>query len=127
MSEYHLLSTKGEIVLSNKVNDISNISDHGEEDSRMLLHLHHAVVDGHKKAFLRTVDSDVVVLSVPFFITLQYIGLTELWTGFGSGNAYREIPVYEVCLQFGPEKCTALPFFPAFMLGIGKKQDGMLG
>ena len=98
----------------------------------MLLHLHHAVVDCHKKTFLRNVD-DIVVLSVHFFITLQHIGLTELWISFGSGKAYRDIPVHEVCLQLGPEKCTALPFFHAFtgcdvtssMLCIGKKQDGM--
>ena len=58
VSEYHLLTTKGELVLSNKAVELSNItpSDHEEADSHMMLHLHHAVMVGHKKVFLRTVD-----------------------------------------------------------------------
>ena len=131
MSAYYLLTTKGELVLSNKVVDLSGItpSDHEEADTRMMLHLHHAVMDGHKKAFLRTVDSDVVVLSVHLFTTFKNLGLTELWIGFGTGKAYTDIPVHEISLQLGPDKCKALPFFHAFtgcdvtssMLGIGKK------
>ena len=30
----------------------------------MMLHLHHAAEQGHTKAYLRTVDSDVVVLAI---------------------------------------------------------------
>ena len=130
-AKYHLLTTKEEVVLSNKATDLSDItpSDHEEADSRMILHLRHAVMDGHKKVFLRTVDSDVVVLSVHHFATLQNLGLTELWIGFGSGKAYTDIPIHEISLQLGNDKCIALPFFHAFtgcdvtssMLGIGKK------
>ncbi|MES9879344.1 MAG: hypothetical protein ABW185_00490 [Sedimenticola sp.] len=130
-SEFYLLTTKGEIVLSNKAVDLSDItpSDHEEADTRMMLHLRHAVMDGHRKAFLRTVDSDVIVLSVHLFTTFKTLGLTELWVGFGSGKAYTDIPIHEVSLQLGPAKCKALPFFHAFtgcdvtssMLGIGKK------
>ena len=131
LSSYCLFTTKGELVVSNRSIDLSDISpsDHEEADSRMMLHLHHAVMDGHRKAFLRTVDSDVVVLSVHLFPTLQSLGLLELWIGFGSGKAYIDIPIHEVSLQLGPDKCKALPFFAAFtgcdvtssMLGIGKK------
>ena len=88
VSKYHLPSNKGEIVLSNKVNVISNItpSDHEEADSHMLLHLHHADADGHMKAFLHAVNSDIVVLSVYFFM-LQCILEVEKLIG---------IPVHEV-------------------------------
>ncbi len=58
-------------MLSNdKAVDLSDItpSDHEEADSRMMLHLGHAVVDGQKKAFLQTVDSDAV-LAVHLFTT----------------------------------------------------------
>jgi len=46
-----------------------------------------------------------------------------LWIGFGSGKAYKGIPIHEVALQMLPEKC--IPFFHVFtnssVLGIGKK------
>jgi len=53
----------------------------------MMLHLRHAAKQGHTKAYLRTVDSDVVVLAINLF---QELGLSELWIGFRSGNAYED-------------------------------------
>ena len=41
----------------------------------MMLHLCHTVMDGHQKAFLCRVDSDVIVLSVPLFVTFRSLGL----------------------------------------------------
>jgi len=76
-SDYCLSTTTGKLVLSNKAVDLSDItpSDHEEADSRMMLHLHHAVMDGHQKAFLHTVDSDIIVLSVHLFATFQSLSL----------------------------------------------------
>ena len=84
-----------------------------------------AAKQGHTKAFLRTVDSDVVVLAINF----QELGLSELWIGFGSGKAYKDIPIHHISQMLGPKKCQALPLFHAFtgcdvvsaMFGIGKK------
>ena len=45
------------------------------------LHLHHAAEQGHTKAYLRTVDSDVVVLAINL---CHDIGVSELWIVFGS-------------------------------------------
>ena len=38
--------------------------NHQEADSRIFLHLPHAAQQGHSKAFIRTVDSDVVIIAV---------------------------------------------------------------
>ena len=62
-----------------------------EEDTRILLHVGNETVQGHSKACERTLDSDIVVLAVPFFDTL---GLSELRVGFCSRKRYRDIPVY---------------------------------
>ena len=64
-----LLTTKQESVLSNKPCDMSSVQpcNHSEADTRIFLHLAHAVHQGHKVAYVRTVDSDVVVLAVRFF------------------------------------------------------------
>ena len=130
-SNFHLFSTKGELVVSNKPVNLSRISpsDHEESDSRMLLHLYDAVMDNHKIAFIRTVDSDVVVLCIHLFHKLLCHGWMELWIGFGTGKSYKDIPVHDVARSLGLEKCSALAFFHAYsgcdvtssMIGIVKK------
>ena len=71
-----LLSTTSEKVLSNKPYDVSALEpcNHSEADTRIFLHLSHAAATGHTIAYVRTVDSDVVVLLKHFFTTL---GLSE--------------------------------------------------
>ena len=120
--------TPGKNALSNQPLDFSwlNPTYHEEADSRMMLHLQHAVMAGHKVAFIHTVDSDVVVLSNHHYFAFQNLGLSDLWIGFGCG---KKIPVHEVSAQLGPNRCLALPFFHAFtgsdftssLFGIGKK------
>jgi hypothetical protein len=80
-----LLSTHFETVLANRDCDLTTLQpfNHSETDTRILLHLAHAVQQGHTAAYVRTVNSDVVVLTVRFFYTL---GLSELWVGFGTGK-----------------------------------------
>jgi len=81
-SQYHLLTTKADMVLSNKPTDLSDLSSCRQEeaDTRMMLYLRHAADQGHTKAYLRTVDSDVVELATQFFHDLR---LSELCIGFG--------------------------------------------
>ncbi|KAL8620009.1 hypothetical protein ACOMHN_015291 [Nucella lapillus] len=126
--DYHLITTKDDCVLNNMEIDTSTLCpcSHEEADTRMMLHLRHAADEGHTKAFLRTVDSDVVVLAVSLFGDL---GLSELWIGYGTGKKDRDIPVHQVAAGMGPCTCKALPLFHAFtgcdvtssMFGIGKK------
>ena len=113
MSGKLLLSTKKDSVLSNRPGyDMSALQpcNHPEADTRIILHLAHAGVNGHKKAFVQTVDSDVVILAIRFFNTL---GLTELWIGFAGGKNYRDIPAHEISKDLGPQKSLALPLFHA--------------
>ena len=76
-SQHHLFTTKGDLVLSNKTIDLTSLSpcQQEEADTRMMVHLRHSVEQFHTKAYLRTVDSDVVVLAINFF---KELGLTEL-------------------------------------------------
>lgn len=124
-----LLSTFEDIVLTNKPYDTSRIqpNNHIEGDTRIFLHLANAALTGHTKAYIRTVDSDIVVLAISFF---HEIGtLTHLWIGFGKGKHYRDIPIHDICSHLGKDVCRALPFFHALsgcdttsqLFGIGKK------
>ena len=51
-------------------------------------HLHHATEQGHTKVYLRTEDSDVVVLAINLF---HELGLSELWIRFRSGKNHIKI------------------------------------
>ena len=123
-----LLSTKCERVLSNRPCNVSALGpcNHSEADTRIFLHLAHASGQGHQTAYVRTVDSDIVVLAIRFFSTL---GLLELWIGFGSGKNLRDIPIHDICSDLGPSRSMALPLFHAItgcdttshFLGCGKK------
>ena len=103
-----LISTESEKVLSNKPFDVSALQpcNHAEADTSIILHLAHASSQGHDKAFVRTVDSDIVVLAIAFY---EQLGLSELWIGFGSGKNHRDIPVHSIYAQLGPSKSLALP------------------
>ena len=123
-----ILSTRFETLLSNMNCDLTTLQpcNHSEADTRILLHLAHAAKQGHTRAYVRTVDSDVVVLTIRFF---EYLILSELWMGFGNGKNYRDIPVHTIYTDSGPLKSLALPLFHSLtgcdttsqFLGCGKK------
>ena len=100
--------------------------NHQDADSRIFLHLSHAAQQGHSTAFIRTVDSDVVIIAVGHSGSL---GVMELWIGFGTRKAFQHIPVHEITQTLGPEKSLSCPLFHSFtgcdttssFLGIGKK------
>ena len=98
-----LLSTKCERVRSNRPCDVPALEpcNHSEADTRKCLHLAQASGQGHQTAYVRTVDSDIVVLAIRFFPTR---GLVELWVGFGSGKTLRDIPIHDICSDLGPSR-----------------------
>ena len=121
-------STRFQTVLSNRPCDVTTLQscNHSEADTRIFLHLAHAAEHGHAKAYVRTVDSDVVVLAVRCF---ESLGLSELWMGFGTYKKYRDIPIHTIGSNIGPLKSLALPLFHSLtgcdttsqFLGCGKK------
>ncbi|MES9879449.1 MAG: hypothetical protein ABW185_01030 [Sedimenticola sp.] len=122
-------STNGDLVIASRdAVDLSGISpsNHQEADSRIFLHLSDAAQQGHSKAMIRTVDSDIVVIAVAQFRQLSF---TELWVAFGTGKNFMNIPVHDIAQHLGPQKSISLPLFHALsgcdttsaLLGIGKK------
>jgi hypothetical protein len=128
--QIEVLSTQGEKVLTNKKvdHDTSLIEPCKQEeaDTRMLLHAMDAALHGHQKLYIRTVDSDVVILAIHFFDKLK---VSELWVGYGRGKTFRNIPIHEVVLHLSPLQCRGILFWHAFsgcditsaFMGIGKK------
>src|SRR6218665_1676936 len=125
-----IVCTLEDQVISSGVHiDLTIISPswHEEANGRLLLHVKHAADNGHQYVSIRTVDSDVVVVSVSVFSRLGNI--RELWNDFGSGKHQRLIAVHELCSQLSPEVCRNLPMFHSITMcdtvsafsGIGKK------
>ena len=77
----------------------------------MIFHLYHGAGQGKSKAFLRSLDSDVVVPAINIF---QQLRLSELWIGFGTEKTYKDIPIHHIFQMLGPQRCEVLPFFHAF-------------
>ena len=98
----------------------------------MMLHLQHVAEQGNNKAYVRTVDTDVVVQAIYHF---NQLNMSEIWIRFGSGRTFKEIPIHLISRQLGPQRCEALLLFHAFtecdvtssMFGIGKTLPGVHG
>ena len=74
-----------------------------------------AAEQDHTIAYVCTVDSDAVVLTIHYFHTF---GLSELWVAFGCGKYYHNISVHAICST----KSLALPRFHTFF-GCGKEDS----
>ena len=61
-----ILTYRKQVLTTLSSNDISSLvpCSHEEADTRMLLHVQDALQQGNRKTFLRTVDTDVLVLAV---------------------------------------------------------------
>lgn len=109
-----VVSTLGKLtILNSQTDNTSRLSPctHQEADTRLLLHAADAYCSGCKQIMLRTVDTDVVVLSIALF---TQINVTELWVLFGTGKNCRLIPVHTISKTFGQQKSKSLLMFHAF-------------
>ena len=79
-----------------------------EADTRILLHAKDAVMQGYERILIRTVDTDVIVLSIAM---VRNLGLSELWIAFGTGNNFRHIPAHSIAQYLGEKKSKCLPLF----------------
>lgn len=107
-----VLSTSDKCVLSNTTTDTALISPctHEEADTRLFLHASDCAREGHKKVMVRTVDTDVVVLAISTFPSLD---VDEMWIAFGVGKQYRYIAVHDIVKALGDEKSQVLHVFHA--------------
>ena len=128
-----IITTYGEGIMSvhpcDKIDQLQPCTQE-EADTRMLLHTYHAVQCGHKRILLRTVDTDVLVLSVASIPKLhEFDKSVEVWIGFGTGKHHRYIPAHGIANSLAPQVALALPAFHAFtgcdtvsmFFGKGKK------
>ena len=82
--------------------------NHEETNTNIFIDVKHALARGLKKVLIRKVDTDVVVLAIPYAKQLE---LQELWIAFGVGNHIRYLPIHKITTSLTQQQCEALPFF----------------
>ena len=102
-----------ETVIANQQHDLSHLSPCSQEeaDTRVFLHIRDIARKGALRVKLRTVDTDVIVITMALFSKLA---LAELWIEFGSGKHKMFYPIHLFQRNLGDEKSRALLFFHAF-------------
>ena len=93
--------------------DVSNIAlcSHEKADTRLILNSADAVLKGHRRVNIRTVDTDLLVLAVASF---DKIKPDELWVILGIGSHLRSIAIHELMAKMDSRYCNSLLIFYAF-------------
>jgi len=107
--------TSDESVVSSRGSTDIQRCDHEEADTRIAVHVQHALNKGCSQVFVRTVDTDVLVIMIGIFrdlITLY--PSAAIWICLGMGKYVQYITVNAPCEFLGPETSRALPMFRSF-------------
>jgi hypothetical protein len=104
--------------------------DHEEADTRLLVHVQDAILNGCTNCMVRTVDTDVVVILIgKFHHLITLCPDVSIWVAFGTGKHFTYHHINAIYAALGTEKSMALPLFHSFtgcdttsaFFGKGKK------
>jgi len=111
-SDKDVYVTSGQAVSSFGWSSPVNSCNHEEADTRVPVHVVHALQQGLKTVQVRTVDTEVVVILAGQFHDLLAIQpLADIWVAFGMGKNLRFYHVNAVCASLGQRKSRTLPIF----------------
>ena len=86
---------------------------HEEADTRIMVHLMHAIERGFKNFSIRTVDSDVMIILLGKFSEISD-KIDDIWVTFGSGKNLANHSIRRIYNKLGEPKAKAILFFHAF-------------
>ncbi len=114
-----IIVTKGEDAVCNTARDRSGLSPcrHVEADTRLFVHTKDAVLEGYKTVIIKANDTDVVVIAVSVFSSLEELGLLKLWVAYGQGANARWIPIHDIVSAMGPRNQVRCLFLSPPSLG----------
>ena len=93
--------------------------NHEEADTRIALHVQHALDEGCKQVFVRTVDTDVLIILIELFHDMNTsCPSAAIWIDLGKGKYVQYISVNSTCAFLGPETSRALPIFHSFTVSL---------
>ena len=107
--------TEGTAVASIGTTDTMGQCSHEEADTRIIVHLIHALKLGGRRIQVRTVDTDVVVILIGVFLDIAATYPTaDVWVAFGMGNNHKLFHINTICETLGEQRSKSLPIFHAF-------------
>lgn len=100
--------------------------NHEEADTRMMIHVFDACMNGLRRVKIRSNDTDVIILAISVVDLLQ---LDELWVSHGTSTKLQYLPAHTIANAIGRDKAKVLPLFHSitgcdtvsFFGGRGKK------
>ena len=109
-NDVQVIATCEDQALINRPQDVTFLSlcNHEEADTRVLPHVFDGALKGIKKIKIITVDTDVVVIALYHFFSLD---INELWIEFGVGKNRKFQPIHQHAKDLGEELCRGLPFW----------------
>ena len=100
-----------EVISKNSENEMESCTQE-EADSRMVVHILHAVQSGAKKIMVRSVDTDVLVILISQFFYIHHICADiDLWIAFGTGKDFCYYSINSIAFTLGERISNALPMF----------------
>ena len=88
--------------------------NHEEADTRIVVHVLHALQQGVTTVQVRTVDTDVVVVLIGVFHKLLLSKpKADIWVAFGVGKNYRLYSINALSTSLGTKSLQALPMHHA--------------
>ena len=93
-------------------NNQMSICSHEEADTRIVVHLLHALEQGMKNIKVCTVDTDIVTILVGMYI-LQLSHALSSFRPVGMGKRFRFYSINVICSSLVEAKSRALPVFHA--------------
>jgi hypothetical protein len=103
--------------ISVKTNHCVKMPDcnHEEADTRILVHLIHALEQGAKFIQVRTVDTDIVIILIGKFHEISSsFPVQDISVAFGKGKDFRYYSIKQICDHLGEPISQGLLFFHAF-------------
>ena len=89
--------------------------NHEEADTRIVVHVQHALKHGAKTVQIRTVDTDIIVILVGVFYDLAVIQPeADVWVAFGMGRNFGFHYINDICSSLGELRSRSLPVFHAY-------------
>ena len=86
-----------------------------EADTRLMVHLLDAILNGYHKVLIRTVHTDVVVIVIGRFSYFKSICQdVNIWIAFGVGKHFSYNQINAVYEDLGGKKSLDLPVFHNF-------------
>ena len=110
-----IIMTYGQSTISSSpASPVFQDCNHEEADTRVMVHIFHAAQHGHRKFYVRTVDTDILIilLGQMYFITNRFPDI-QIFIAFGVGRAYQLLNVTTIYENLGTDTCRALLFFHA--------------